>query len=81
MHRGSLVLGFIAYSLIEFRINTTRRVGMSLSTAELYGRLARDAGSARDLGENVKCAVDELIKAIKELEHRVWRLESQMRHL
>jgi len=47
---------------------------MSTSNAEMYGRRARDAQDFKEVGNNVKRAVDELIRAIKALETRVSRL-------
>jgi hypothetical protein len=52
---------------------------MSTSNAEMYGRRARDAQDFKDVGDNVKRAVDELIRAIKALETRVTRLEARAR--
>ena len=50
---------------------------MSLSNAEMYGRRARDASDAKTVGDNAKRAIDELIKAIKDLAPIIresWRL-------
>jgi hypothetical protein len=52
---------------------------MSLSNAEMYGRRARDASDAKTVGDNAKRAIDELIKAIKDLDVKVRRLEARTR--
>jgi polyhydroxyalkanoate synthesis regulator phasin len=52
---------------------------MSTSNAEMYGRRARDAADHADVGLNVKRAIDELVKEIKELEARVAKLERKAR--
>ena len=41
---------------------------MSMSTAEKYARRARNSDSLEDVAYNVACAIDELVKAIRELE-------------
>jgi hypothetical protein len=48
---------------------------MSLSNAEMYGRRARNADNHEEVGENVKKAIDELIREIRDLEARVSNLE------
>ena len=52
---------------------------MSKSNAEMYGRRARDAGSAQDMGYAVKTEIEELAEVIQKLERSVSILESQMR--
>jgi hypothetical protein len=52
---------------------------MSTSSAEMYGRRARDAGSVEEVGDNAKRAIDQLAMAIRDLEARVARLESRAR--
>jgi hypothetical protein len=51
---------------------------MSLSNAEMHGRRARDAGDFSEVGDNVKRAIDMLVREIKQLEARVANLEAQM---
>jgi hypothetical protein len=64
---------------IARRSQPTGNATMSTSNAEMYGRRARDAQDFKDVGNNVKRAVDELIRAIKALETRVSRLEAGAR--
>ena len=52
---------------------------MSMSTAEKYARRARNSDSLEDVAYNVACAIVELVKAIRELEVRIKRLESEVR--
>jgi hypothetical protein len=52
---------------------------MSTSHAELFARRARDATDVAAVGENVKRAIDELVKEIKQLNVRVAGLEADMR--
>ena len=52
---------------------------MSMSTAEKYARRARNSDSLEDVAYNVACAIDELVKAIREPEVRIKRLESEVR--
>jgi hypothetical protein len=50
---------------------------MSTSHAEMYGRRAKRARTVEEVGDNVKRAIDELGKAIKDLESKVQRLEAR----
>lgn len=52
---------------------------MSLSNADTYGHRARHATSVADVGDNVYRAVEELIRAIRDLEDRVQHLETRLR--
>jgi hypothetical protein len=52
---------------------------MSTVKAEKYGRRARGCDTAEDVGDCVNRAVDELVKAIRDLEARVERLETGVR--
>jgi hypothetical protein len=49
---------------------------MSLSDAERYGRLARDAKDVPELGDNTDRAIEALVQTIKELQVRISRLEA-----
>jgi outer membrane murein-binding lipoprotein Lpp len=51
---------------------------MTTSDAEKYGRRAQAAGDVAEVGSAVKHAVDELVRAIRDLEARISRLESKM---
>jgi hypothetical protein len=50
---------------------------MSLSSAVMHGRRARDARDFSEVGENVEKAIDQLVKEFKELESRVSSLEAR----
>ena len=50
---------------------------MSTVKAEKYARQARNSDTLEDVGEHMKCAIDELAKAIHNLDARVGRLESK----
>jgi hypothetical protein len=52
---------------------------MSTSNAEMYGRKARNSRDLGELADNVKRAVDELSRAIKDFETRVDYLEARPR--
>ena len=52
---------------------------MSLSTAEMYARRARDASDHSEVGDSTWRAIRELIKEIKRLESEVVRLRSSAR--
>ena len=52
---------------------------MSTRNAEMYGRRARDADDTKDLGYNVKKAIEELTREIKNLASRLARLEAKQR--
>jgi hypothetical protein len=54
---------------------------MGTAKAEKYARGARNSDTVEDVGDYVKLAIDELIKAIRDLETRVERLESKFRQL
>ena len=49
---------------------------MSLSDAERYGRLARDAKDVAEIGYNTERAIDALVQVIKDLQVRIARLEA-----
>ena len=51
---------------------------MTTFDAEKYGRRAQAAGDVGEIGSAVKHAVDELVRAIRDLEVRVSHLESKM---
>ena len=51
---------------------------MTTSDAEKYGRRAKVARDVAEIGSAVMHAVDELVRAIRDLETRVSRLESKM---
>jgi hypothetical protein len=50
---------------------------MSTSDAERYGRRVRNAESIEELGDNTKRAIDQLVRAIKDPENRVRKLEGE----
>lgn len=50
---------------------------MSISSAQMYARRARDADTPEEVGENTKKAIDQLVSVIRELEARITRLESK----
>ena len=52
---------------------------MTISDAEKYGRRAQVASEVAEIGSAVKHAVDELVRAIRDLEARISRLESKMK--
>jgi hypothetical protein len=55
-----------------------RKIVMTTSDAEKYSRRAQAAGDVAEVGSAVKHAVDELVRAIRDLEARISRLESKM---
>jgi hypothetical protein len=56
-----------------------REIIMTISDAEKYGRRAQVAGDVAEIGSAVKHAVDELVRAIRDLEVRISRLELKMK--
>jgi hypothetical protein len=52
---------------------------MSTAKAERYARQARNCDTVEDVSEYMKCAINELVKAVRDLEARVKRLESKVR--
>jgi len=51
---------------------------MNTSNAEKYGRRAGRTDDASEVGENVRKAIAELVKEIRDLQIRVANLESQI---
>ena len=51
---------------------------MSMSTAVKYARRARNSDTLEDVANNIACAIDELVRAIHDLEARVKRLEPKV---
>jgi hypothetical protein len=52
---------------------------MSATKAEMYARKAQNSDTVEDVSAYMKLAVDELVKAIRDLETRIERLESRNR--
>jgi hypothetical protein len=54
---------------------------MSVSDAERYARRAKNAQTAEEVGENVKRAVDALVREIKSMQTSIRNLESRVLRL